>query len=81
MVENWTTTTSYDKYYAQCARTACTYTQIQQHGFLFVLTKLISLLSGLTLVLGLAIPPFARLIGEWWRRRLGGERSPLITRT
>ena len=81
MVENWTTTISYDKYYAQCAPTACTYAQIQQHGFLFVLTKLISLLSGLTLVLGLAIPPFARFIGEWWRRRLGGERSPLITRT
>ena len=59
MVENWTTAISYDKYYTRCAPTACTYTQIQQHGFLFILTRLISLLSGLTLVLGLAIPPLA----------------------
>ena len=81
LVENWTTTISYDKYYTQCAPAACTYAQIQQHSFLFVFTKLISLLSGLTLVLSLAIPPCAQFIDEWRQQRLERQPSPKITRT
>ena len=80
MVENWTTAISYDKYYAQCAPTTCTYTQSRRHGFLIILTRLISLLSGLILVLGLSIPKLVQFIDEWWRRRLAHERSPRITR-
>ena len=80
MVENWTTSISYDKYYAQCAPTACTYRQIQRHDFLFVLTKLISLLSGLTLVLSLSIPLLVKAIGEQLQRRQAYERSPQRTR-
>ena len=81
MVENWTTAISYDNYYAQCAPTACTYAQIQQHSFLFVLTKLISLLSGLTLVLGLGIFQSVHFVGEWRQRRLELQQSPTIART
>ena len=80
MVENWTTAIYYDKYYAQCAPTTCTYPQSQRHGFLIVLTRLISLLSGLVLVLGLSIPKLVQFIGEWWRRRAAHERRPQITR-
>ncbi|UJR38833.1 hypothetical protein I4U23_031498 [Adineta vaga] len=74
MVEKWTSIISYEKYYAQCAPILCTYLTIQRHSVLFVLTRLIGILSGLTLILGLMIP----IIVSFIRRRLYPEPSPRI---
>jgi hypothetical protein len=49
MVEEWTEEISYDKYYARCAPLSCTYSKLERHGLVFVLTKLISLLGGFSL--------------------------------
>ncbi|CAF4133929.1 unnamed protein product, partial [Adineta steineri] len=56
MIENWTMNITYNKYYSECALSSCTYLKIFRRDFGYVLKKLISLLSSLTLILGLIIP-------------------------
>ena len=62
MVENWKTNISYEKYFTQCAPTSCTYSKLERHDAVFVLTKIIGLLGGLILVLKLVVPQFVRFI-------------------
>ena len=62
MVETWITNISYDKYYAQCAPIACTYSISQRHNFLFVLLRLIRSFGVLTMIFGLLIPMIIRFI-------------------
>ncbi|CAF4193858.1 unnamed protein product, partial [Adineta steineri] len=64
MIEKWITNISYDKYFKQCAPNLCTYTKNEKYTFTFILTKIISLLGGFTLVLGFII----RLIVGFIRR-------------
>ena len=64
MIEDWTTDISFSEYYDKCAPSSCSYSKEQRNDQLFVLTKLISLLSGVTLVLGLLIPLIVRFIIE-----------------
>ncbi|CAF4118076.1 unnamed protein product [Adineta steineri] len=70
MIENWTMNIFYDKYYSECAPSSCTYLKIFRRDFGHVLKKLISLLSSLTLILGLIIP---FVIGFIMKRR---DRTP-----
>ena len=72
MVETWITNISYEKYYAQCAAIRCTYSINERHGFLFVATKLIRSLGGLTIIFGLIIP----LIIGFIRRPRNVESTP-----
>ena len=74
MVEEWITNISYDKYYAQCAPISCTYSIVQRHSPVFVLTKMISLLSGLTLTLRLMIP----VVVQYIQRFHSGDASPRV---
>ena len=76
MVEDWMTNISYDKYYAQCAPASCTYSKTHRHSLMFVLTQLMSVLSGLTLALGLMIPAAVRFI----RQPISYLPSPQIPR-
>ncbi|CAF4167388.1 unnamed protein product, partial [Adineta steineri] len=70
MIENWTMSIFYDKYYSECAPSSCTYLEITRRDFVHVLKKLISLLSSLVLILGLIIP---FVIGFIMKRR---DRTP-----
>jgi hypothetical protein len=70
MIEKWKIDISYDNYYSECAPSSCTYSQVSKHSFIFVLTKLISLLATLTLLLGLGIPLVIQLIQQI------GDRTP-----
>ncbi|CAF1489091.1 unnamed protein product [Adineta steineri] len=56
MIEDWIVDISYDKYYSECAPSSCTYLKTFRRDLGYVLKKLISLLSSLTLILGLIIP-------------------------
>lgn len=76
MVEDWTIDVSYEKYYAQCAPAACTYSQVERNGFIFALIKIISLLATVTSVLAIVIPNLIDLI----RSRPNPDVSPNITR-
>ncbi|CAF1195609.1 unnamed protein product [Adineta steineri] len=62
MIENWTITISYPNYYVGCAPSLCTYFKISRNGFVYALKKVISILSTLTLILGLIIPAVIRFI-------------------
>ena len=74
MVEDWISSMSFHKYYEECAPSLCTYSKEQYNDLLFVLTKLIGLLSAVTLVLGLIVP----LIVQTIMRKLNHEQSPTI---
>ncbi|CAF0820401.1 unnamed protein product [Adineta steineri] len=62
MIEEWMTNISYDKYFKQCAPNLYTYTKNEKYSFTFILTKIISLLGGFTLVLGFIIQLIVRFI-------------------
>lgn len=62
MVEKWIINISHEKYYNQCAPLLCTYQKFVRRDFLFVISKVIGLIGGLTIVLSLIIPPPVRYI-------------------
>ena len=76
MVEEWRRNISYEKYYTLCAPISCTYLAKTQSSFVFVLTKIISLLGGLTVALRLMIPTVIRFI----RQPRNTEPTPEIPR-
>ncbi|UJR18485.1 hypothetical protein I4U23_005391 [Adineta vaga] len=53
MTEDWIINISYDKYYLECSPSLCTYFQTSRRTFVHILTKLISLLASLVLILRL----------------------------
>lgn len=61
LVESWNTSVSFEKYYSACAPQRCTYSYDKQANFVFLLTTLVSLFGGLTVVLRI-ISPFLILI-------------------
>ncbi|CAF1531587.1 unnamed protein product [Adineta ricciae] len=56
MIENWKKNITYEKYYKQCAPISCIYSILKRPNFKYTSIRLISLLSGLTVVLGIIIP-------------------------
>ena len=64
MIEQWMTNMSYDKYYARCAPISCIYSKNEKNDWIYILTKIISLLGGLTLILGFII----QYAVKWLRR-------------
>ncbi|CAF1483805.1 unnamed protein product [Adineta steineri] len=62
MIEGWMTNISYNKYFQQCAPNLCTYTKNDKYSFTFILTKIISLLGGFTLILGVSIQLIVKFI-------------------
>ena len=64
-IEQWSTESSFSAYYKECAPVACTYRFPQRNSFLYVLTTLLGLYGGLTVVLRICVP---RAI-DWWRKR------------
>lgn len=61
-VEKWTLNISYENYFSQCAPAFCTYSTSQRRSGTFVSTKLISILSILTVLLRLLVSTIVRLI-------------------
>jgi hypothetical protein len=70
-IENWSTTSSFSDYYAKCAPISCTYTFTQTGSVLFVITTLLGLFGGLTVVLRLVVFNFVR----WWYKRFIGPHE------
>jgi hypothetical protein len=74
MVEIWKTNFSYQKYFAQCAPLSCTYSQVKRHHFIYVLTKVVGLLGGLIMALGIIVPSATKFL----RRRRNNQPNPRI---
>lgn len=64
-IEQWSLSISFSAYYEQCAPISCTYTFIRRNNLIHILTTLLGLYGGLTVVLRLCVP---RII-VWWRNR------------
>jgi len=66
MIEHWNRTIQYDQYYEQCAPKLCSYTTVSHNNALYVLTKLIGLIGGLTVSLQIIVS----VITKWIRNRM-----------
>jgi hypothetical protein len=65
LIEDWSLNNSFSAYYSTCAPILCTYKITQRNSFLQVLTTLLGLYGGLTIVLRFCVPRAVR----WWRNR------------
>ena len=71
-IENWSSTSLFSNYYRKCAPISCTYTFTQTGSVIFVITTLVGLFGGLTIVLRLAV---FNLV-HWWYKRFMGPHEP-----
>ncbi|CAF0940350.1 unnamed protein product [Adineta steineri] len=55
-VEQWSTSINYSQYFAECAPTACTYTEINHINISYTITLLLGFYGGLTILLRLLVP-------------------------
>lgn len=69
MIEVWEIEGNFDNYYETCAPAMCTYTYAQRLDILHVVTTIVGLLGGLSIILRLLCPVTARfvhwMIGRW----------------
>ncbi|CAF0808728.1 unnamed protein product [Adineta steineri] len=76
-VETWQNSSNFTSYYNACYPEACSYTYTQPGNFLYAITMLLSLIGGLTTVLGIVVP----LLVKFFRRLLvkcRGDAVPTI---
>ena len=69
MVENWSTSVSYDSYFKQCAPSYCIYSITQRRDIVLIVTILLGLFGGLNIALKILIPFVIRLVN--WLVRHG----------
>ncbi len=70
MVEQWTNTTSYKDYYAQCHPETCTYTYTGKNNWLVVVTATIGVFGGLARILKIVVPRLVKLFRSFNRNRV-----------
>ncbi|CAF1447943.1 unnamed protein product [Rotaria sp. Silwood1] len=68
-VEQWATTINYSSYFEQCLPLLCSYTYIQQFNILYIITILLGLQGGLTIVLEWISPKLAHIIAKVHKNR------------
>ncbi len=61
-IETWKSTINYTNYFIQCSPLQCTYSYVEQANLFYSITSLMSLSSGLTLILVWLCPIVIRLI-------------------
>ena len=62
LIEDWKVTTNVAAHYNQCKPSICTYTYVARLGPLYVVTSVLGLLGGLSVVLRLIVPVIVRII-------------------
>ncbi|CAF4055871.1 unnamed protein product [Adineta steineri] len=76
-VETWGNSSNFTSYYNTCDPKVCSYTYTHRGNFLYAMTMLLSLIGGLTTILGIVVP----LLIQVFRRLLvkcRGEAIPTI---
>ncbi|CAF4248766.1 unnamed protein product, partial [Rotaria sordida] len=68
-VEQWATVINYSSYYKQCLPLLCSYTYIQKFNILYIITILLGLQAGLTIVLEWISPKLVRIITKLHNNR------------
>jgi hypothetical protein len=72
MIETWNEKIEYDEYYEQCAPEQCTYTYTSSPNALQIITTVVGLFGGLSVVLKVAVP----FIIRWIRNRIDSYEQP-----
>ena len=66
------TSSNYTAFYDQCQPTVCTYTMTERYQLIYIVTSVIGLAGGLTVILRILIPPtvkIARSARQYYRQR------------
>lgn len=74
-IEQWLSNTSFTSYYSKCAPILCTYKLTKYNSVIQVLTTLLGVYGGLSVVLRFSIPFIVRF---WRNRRIPRQRQPDI---
>ena len=61
-IESWATNISFDKYYTECQLSACTYTIDYRQSIAIIITTIVGLYGGLTVVLHLLTPIIMKIV-------------------
>ncbi|CAF0815388.1 unnamed protein product [Adineta steineri] len=81
-IERWSTETNYTSYFHQCSPSYCSYTSIQKSTLLDIITLLLSLQGGLTIVLKWICPKIVRItskIKDYRKKRMNTVRPVLVS--
>ena len=73
-VDQWDSEVNYDNFYSECAPTSCTYLRTERANPVYTITIIAGLYGGLTVVVKLIAPFFAKIgqeIINYRRRRIG----------
>ncbi|CAF2838794.1 unnamed protein product [Rotaria sp. Silwood2] len=62
MVEQWSNSTSHEAYYDQCNPAVCTYSYVGKNGLITIITTIIEVIGGLSVILKLIVPKVIKLI-------------------
>ena len=73
MVENWTWSATYEKYFNVCRPAVCIYTDTMRNDTIYIATTVIGLIGGLMTVLALAVPRFVGLLRRKKMQRNNGN--------
>lgn len=68
-IESWSSNISYENFFQQCQPKTCSYTLVQRSNILFVLTTIVGLYGGLTVLLRIVAPFVVRRIHRFVRVR------------
>ena len=77
-IEDWNENYSYEKYYNQCKSSYCTYSIQQRPQFLYVLSKLIGIFGGLSIILQFLVPIIVNKIRRENRQQQQQQETVLV---
>ena len=81
-MEEWSTKIYYDRYFTQCAPNICSYSYVDNANPLYVITTLLGLYGGLTVVLSWWSPQLVKVgrrIQMHYRHRHQTRVTPFVT--
>lgn len=67
-IEQWSISINYSSYFDQCSPSLCSYTYIQKFNILYIITRLLGLYGGLSLVLKWICPMVVSFVAKQYQR-------------
>ena len=75
LIESWPMNASYEKSFDECELNACTYILVERYNNVYVITTLLGLYDGITVLLKLFAPFMTRHSYEYLRKFPHGTRQ------
>ena len=68
-IERWSPQINYPSYYEQCSPSVCSYTRVEKFNILYIITVILGIQGGLTIVLKWLCPKLVRIGSKIYRHR------------